>query len=149
MSKLPANITISRYRSNGEPSEGITITIGDERSRAQIVEVRMTVEEFGRAITGLGRAKGAHDATPDRLADLATIVGKKVRAEMVCVPFDMYKEKRDDKALLSRMEREIKEKYGCAEVRTGDLFNIDNRLRDEGTQRVAIRFYDEVQEEPK
>jgi hypothetical protein len=145
---LTANVTISRFSSNMEPREGITIRIGDELSGTEIIEVTMTVEEFGRAATGLAHAKGTHDATPASLLRLASLVGKKVRSETVLVKFDIHKEKRDDLATIKRMVRDIKREFGCASVRTSDLFNHHQiSKKAPGHQNVVVWYYDEVTEE--
>lgn len=51
--KLKGEVTISRWTSNVEPHNGVTIRITDEASLSQFVELRMSVEEFGNAVTGL------------------------------------------------------------------------------------------------
>lgn len=55
MTMKNAAITISRY--SGSES-GIRITITDEDSRLQLMEIDLTPEAFGNAVTGLGHVKG-------------------------------------------------------------------------------------------
>lgn len=48
---LPGAITISRVSYGGD--QPIRITVEDERSRMQAIEVRMTLDAFAKALTGL------------------------------------------------------------------------------------------------
>lgn len=51
--KHKGNISISRWSSNREPYSGISITIEDESSGTTVLDLDMTPEAFGNAVTGL------------------------------------------------------------------------------------------------
>lgn len=52
---MEGKISISGFQSNQEPRRGIRLTVGDELSGAAMIEVILTPEQWGDAVSGLGR----------------------------------------------------------------------------------------------
>lgn len=56
MKKLRGNITITRVR-GGDDKTPVSITIIDETSASEAIEVRLTLNDFAEAMLGLGHVK--------------------------------------------------------------------------------------------
>lgn len=52
MKKLKGKFSLSRWTGNGEQKHGVSITIEDENSGCNVVEVELTVEDFAQALFG-------------------------------------------------------------------------------------------------
>ena len=51
---MKGNISIHRYQSNEEPHHGVHIELKDESSGVRVVDIDLTIEQFGNAVSGLG-----------------------------------------------------------------------------------------------
>lgn len=59
--KFDAKVTISRSSGGDDPGRPMSITIEDATSGCELVEVRMSLEEFAAAITGYAMRPAAGD----------------------------------------------------------------------------------------
>lgn len=69
-----ANVTISRIQSSHEPNS-FRISIGDESSGLNIVEVSMSHEQFANALTGIAHSKANYARKPKQ--SMIDNIGKK------------------------------------------------------------------------
>lgn len=51
---MKGRISISRFMSNRKPERGISITVEDESSGVRFLDLTLSAENFGNAVTGLG-----------------------------------------------------------------------------------------------
>lgn len=82
MENLKGKISVSRFSTNKEPYHGISIEITDESSGTLVVEVTMTPEQFGNAISGLGHVECLFDFGNSDL------IGKRREAKTVAIPLN-------------------------------------------------------------
>lgn len=54
MKKYKGRISIGRFTGNIAPYKGVTIQLSDENSSNPVVEITLTIQEFGDVISGLG-----------------------------------------------------------------------------------------------
>lgn len=77
---LAGKVTISRTSSNVD-GDCVTITLIDESSSCQLVEVSMSMEAFGLAVTGLSRVECEYLLTAENAGKV-----RQVKTESVALP---------------------------------------------------------------
>jgi hypothetical protein len=130
---MKGKITITRTQNNREDPRIIHIQIEDGSSSARIIDLVMTPEDFGNAITGLVMQECEYQLTN------ADKVGKvrEVKTEIVPVPVDWFiRGSGAPPALLKPYE--VDGWLGRAE----DLTNSHNRTGNGGYRVVFVRYVD-------
>lgn len=125
------NASISRWTSSGDPHTGITITLNDETSGTQCVEIHLTIEAFAIAITGGSHQKCEFEWRPGNVGKFA-----ENKEEIVTVDWTEKSEAKIRKALAPF------EKDGWS-ARRSDVTNHHMRT-EAGKQRVTFfRFVEQ------
>jgi len=132
---LEGQLSITRP-SYGDDREFIEISVVDVLSGSEFIEVKVKLDEFARALTGLGRVDCVFEHKP-------ALVGMTREWKTELVPFTAYGTRRDDESAIAQALRPF-ERDGW-EGRVDDLFNGHRRSGD-GMQRVGFERYVETKE---
>lgn len=95
---MKAKITIGRTQSSHDNEEPIRISIIDESSGVNVMELSMSLSEFAECITGLGRT----EATISHLVDAQGFsrIGKTLRVDTVFCPKVKSHDKEDQRTAI-------------------------------------------------
>ena len=137
---MKGKLNISRTSNNSGDPKTIHIEIIDDISRIHFVDLWMTPEDFGQAVTGLSMQ-------PCEFRHYPAMVGKRHEVKTEIVPFEGWrvkKEQRDSKEAEALKPFEVDGWKGRRE----DLYNGHKRVdRAEGGQLVTFtRYVDPDQE---
>lgn len=127
MKKLQGKITISRY-TVGPNRSGITIRLEDETSGVECVEIELTVDALGLAITGASCQPCEFELRP-------AFVGKIREYKTEVIPFDLKnynKQKAEAKAALKPYE---------IDGWTGNSNDLLNHHRRIGADSFRVAFH--------
>lgn len=150
MKELKGEFSIGRV-SSSHGDDHIRIEVQDSKSRARLMQVRMTPDQFGRAITGLHL--GVHDAVEVDFNDIG-IAGTRAqhKTEHVFVPVGTFGRTRgrNDPAFIEAARKLLRDyEVEGWRARYGDLLNGRNvvaQLQGEG-QTYKVVFFRQVRDD--
>lgn len=123
---LPAKLTISRFSGY---KDGVSITIRDDKSHCVIVELELSVKDFGKAVLGLSEQ-------PCEATWRVKNLGRKYEHKTEIVPWDFLGSQTKEKAL------ELFEVDGWS----GRAEDLGNHHKSKGDNKYEVVFVRWVKE---